>query len=51
MKISKINLKDNKIVNAVLDVVFYQDREDGDIVIGIVACMEQLKRAFMSLLK
>lgn len=34
MKTNKINLKDNKIISAVLRVVFYQDSEDGDIVIA-----------------
>jgi predicted RNase H-like HicB family nuclease len=34
MKTSKINLKDNKIISAVLRVVFYQDSEDGNIVIA-----------------
>jgi hypothetical protein len=34
MRASKINLKDNKIVSAYLHVIFYQDKEDGDIVIA-----------------
>jgi predicted RNase H-like HicB family nuclease len=34
MKTSKINLEGNKIVSADLHVVFYQDSEDGDIVIA-----------------